>query len=107
MCTGKEKIYMLDIAQSRVDLRDFSSLRAMHCSLKAPYERLFRTEESQELGFNQFGIKIFVAYRYEVSKTSNVRIIKRYRSDYEDIKTYTAVVKHYHLQKKEKTCLKK
>ncbi|MFT4297740.1 MAG: hypothetical protein ACMXX5_00960 [Candidatus Woesearchaeota archaeon] len=89
LCTENDRIYMLDQSGNNPKLEDIRTFKTLQCTLEGDIEDIFKTEESEQLGFNQIGIKIYTEYTYSVSRVSYVNLVRRAAPIASEIRKYT------------------
>jgi hypothetical protein len=89
LCMEGDRIYILDQSGSNPKLENIKTFRTLQCTLEADVEEIFKGDNSEQLGFNQIGIKIYTDYEYTVNRISYLNFIKRTTLSHEQLKTYT------------------
>jgi hypothetical protein len=91
LCMDGDRIYILDQSGNNPKLMDIRTFKTLQCTLEANIEEMFKGEESEELGFNQIGIKIYTDYVYEVSKTAYLNLVRRATTPQDILRTYNCI----------------
>ena len=89
LCSSGDIVYTFDPSGDNLKIRDFDTFKTIECTLTSTLQSLFTNEQEQEVGGKIIAIKIFATYVYEVTKTTNINVVKRYQGVYDEIKTYS------------------
>lgn len=92
ICYGGMHVYLLQSGEGknlRGDIFD-DKFETLQCTLTATTENLFKGDNTaQQLGFNQFPVKIVARYEYKVNERRQIDVTKVSKNPNEGLTTYT------------------
>jgi hypothetical protein len=82
ICSSGQTAYMLDQSGSNAKINEFDTTKTIHCWLKSNREELFKDDNGNDVGVRALAAKIFSTYKYEISESKSLNIVKKIQVGY-------------------------